>query len=167
MESLGGLIKQGAGAIEVTIRHAMLTTLSSVHAITSPALQSYLAAHYCPGLEDVAGCEAVLAAHYAQLLELVVEHFFVESSRHVCQAWAVCPAQQEDRESVLTPSGGHVSRVTVCQVHVCRVCRGPGDGGGLPAGPALGGRVHSLPGAGVLPRPAGGRGEVRGGGEMR
>ena len=63
----------------------------------------------------MAGCEAVLAGHYAQLLGLVVEHFFVETSRHVCQAWAVCPAHTGDTESVvLTPSSGHVSRVTVC-----------------------------------------------------
>ena len=67
MEGLGHLVKLGAQTIE-----------------------DYLVGNYCPGLASPQDCELQLAGNYVPLLELVVNHYFVEGARHICQAPDIC-----------------------------------------------------------------------------
>ena len=51
--------------------------------------------NYCPTVApDPANhiqCERDLAGNYVPLLEMVVDHFFVDGAEHICKAWGVCP----------------------------------------------------------------------------
>jgi len=72
MQGLGDLIKMGAQTIE-----------------------DFLIENYCPTVAPDPGnhiqCERDLAGNYVPLLEMVVDHFFVEGAEHICKAWGVCP----------------------------------------------------------------------------
>ena len=58
--------------------------------------QDFLIENYCPTVAPDPGnhiqCERDLAGNYVPLLEMVVDHFFVEGAEHICKAWGVCPA---------------------------------------------------------------------------
>lgn len=51
--------------------------------------------NYCPTIapdpNNQIQCERDLAGNYVPLLEMVVDHFFVEGAEHICKAWGVCP----------------------------------------------------------------------------
>ena len=92
MEGLGQLIKMGAGAIEV---------LKFMDYCIWPIIvfvKDFLIENYCPTVTpDPNGqiqCERDLAGNYVTLLEMIVEHFFVEGAEHICKAWGVCPVAE-------------------------------------------------------------------------
>ena len=35
-------------------------------------------------------CEEHLAHNYVLMLDMIVEHFFVDGAQHICQAWGAC-----------------------------------------------------------------------------
>ena len=74
MESLGQLVRQGAHTI-----------------------QQFLISEYCPGLASSQHCEDLLVKNYVPMLELVVDHFFVEGAEHICSAWGVCGGKEGAR----------------------------------------------------------------------
>ena len=47
---------------------------------------------YCPSLgeEMIESCEEKLAHSYIAMLEMIVQHFFVDGAQHICQAWGAC-----------------------------------------------------------------------------
>ena len=51
--------------------------------------------NYCPTVApdpaNIIQCERDLAGNYVPLLEMVVDHFFVDGAEHICKAWGVCP----------------------------------------------------------------------------
>ena len=67
MESLGELVSQG-----------------------SHTIQQFLISNYCPGLAGTEECEDLLVKNYVPMLELVVQHYFVQGANHICSAWGVC-----------------------------------------------------------------------------
>ena len=56
--------------------------------------QDFLIENYCPTVApdpaNIIQCERDLAGNYVPLLEMVVDHFFVEGAEHICKAWGVC-----------------------------------------------------------------------------
>merc|ERR1711915_1098097 len=52
---------------------------------------AYLAENYCPTIDgDLAVCKENIAGRYPAMLELVVNHYFVDGAIHICEAWGVC-----------------------------------------------------------------------------
>ena len=90
MQGLGHLIKMGAKTIEVNFK---LYTV--VYFINTGIVQDFLVENYCPTVapdpNNQIQCERDLAGNYVPLLEMVVDHFFVEGAEHICKAWGVCP----------------------------------------------------------------------------
>ena len=76
MQGLGDLIQRGGETIE-----------------------EFLIATYCPTVapdpDSHIQCERDLAGNYVNLLEMVVEHFFVEGAEHICKAMGVCPVSDK------------------------------------------------------------------------
>jgi len=71
MHHLGFLVKQGA-----------------------EAMSGYLAANYCPTLDDAQDCEASITVFYPYMLSAVVQHYFVDGAVHVCQTMGICEARE-------------------------------------------------------------------------
>ena len=70
MHHLGGLVRQGA-----------------------PAMMGFLKEEYCPTLEGhEEQCQQDLVKGYVQMLNMVVQHYFVDGAQHICSAWNVCHA---------------------------------------------------------------------------
>jgi len=64
-------------------------------------IEDFLITNYCPTVSPDPNshiqCERDLAGNYVILLEMVVEHFFVEGAEHICKAMGVCPIRESDR----------------------------------------------------------------------
>ena len=64
-------------------------------------IEDFLITNYCPTVSPDPNshiqCERDLAGNYVILLEMVVEHFFVEGAEHICKAMGVCPIRDSDR----------------------------------------------------------------------
>ena len=70
MHHLGGLVKGGANDI-----------------------MGFLKEEYCPTLEGhEEQCQQDLVKGYVQMLNMVVQHYFVDGAQHICSAWNVCHA---------------------------------------------------------------------------
>ena len=65
------------------------------HILLTMTTQDFLIENYCPTVapdpDNHIQCERDLAGNYVPLLEMVVDHFFVEGAEHICKAWGVCP----------------------------------------------------------------------------
>ena len=63
-------------------------------------IEDFLIANYCPTVSPDADShiqsDRDLAGNYVILLEMVVEHFFVEGAEHVCKVMGVCPVGKSD-----------------------------------------------------------------------
>merc|ERR1711887_263290 len=59
-----------------------------------PEIEQYLAANYCPTLDDDhhGQCQTDLTHGYLMMLGAVVNHFFVDGAVHICQTMGVCDA---------------------------------------------------------------------------
>ena len=90
MQGLGDLIKMGASTIEVNCTLLHIFTI-----FTKKNLKDFLVENYCPTVAPDPSshiqCERDLAGNYVPLLEMVVDHYFVEGAEHICKAWGVCP----------------------------------------------------------------------------
>ena len=91
MQGLGDLMKIGAQTVEVKLQ---INTYHTFYLLTMTT-QDFLIENYCPTVAPDPGnliqCERDLAGNYVPLLEMVVDHFFVEGAEHICKAWGVCP----------------------------------------------------------------------------
>merc|ERR1712112_411817 len=62
----------------------------------APAIEAYLAANYCPTIEDPENrCEEDLSHGYSLMLSAIVNHYFVDGALHICQIGGRCDAQRE------------------------------------------------------------------------
>ena len=53
--------------------------------------QAYLQEFYCPTVDgDIGRCKENIAGQYPAMLEMVVNHYFVDGAIHICMAWGVC-----------------------------------------------------------------------------
>merc|ERR1711976_648213 len=59
-------------------------------------MEEYLKANYCPTLpeEHQGQCEQNLADNYVAMLQMIVNHFFVDGAGHICLAWGVCQPRE-------------------------------------------------------------------------
>lgn len=57
-----------------------------------PGMEERVRQGYCPTLdvELLEQCEEHLAHNYVLMLDMIVEHFFVDGAQHICQAWGAC-----------------------------------------------------------------------------
>ena len=47
--------------------------------------------NYCPTVDgDIGRCKENIAGQYPAMLEMVVNHYFVDGAIHICMAWGVC-----------------------------------------------------------------------------
>merc|ERR1712145_1341 len=54
-------------------------------------ITAFLQENYCPTVEgDIGRCKENIAAQYPHMLEMVVNHYFVDGAIHICEAWGVC-----------------------------------------------------------------------------
>jgi len=54
-------------------------------------VSAYLQENYCPTVDgDIGRCKENIAAQYPPMLEMVVNHYFVDGAIHICMAWGVC-----------------------------------------------------------------------------
>merc|ERR1711915_1012710 len=55
-------------------------------------ISAYLQEFYCPSVADIDmdRCKEDLAGSYVAMLEMVINHFFVDGAIHICMAWGVC-----------------------------------------------------------------------------
>ena len=67
-----------------------MESLGQLVSLGSSTIQEFLISNYCPGLASGEQCEDLLVSHYVPMLEMVVQHYFVEGAQHICQAWGVC-----------------------------------------------------------------------------
>ena len=83
-------MKIGAQTVEVKLQ---INTNHTFYLLTMTT-QDFLIENYCPTVAPDPGnhiqCERDLAGNYVPLLEMVVDHFFVEGAEHICKAWGVC-----------------------------------------------------------------------------
>ena len=70
-------------------------SLGQLVKLGSNTIQEFLISHYCPGLASGEHCEDLLVRHYVPMLELVVQHYFVDGAEHICRAWGVCGGETE------------------------------------------------------------------------
>jgi len=62
----------------------------------SAEMEEYLKVNYCPTLDEEfqSRCEQNLADNYVAMLQMVVNHFFVDGAGHICTAWGVCQPKE-------------------------------------------------------------------------
>merc|ERR1712026_267868 len=67
-------------------------TLGYIVKSSAAEMEEYLKANYCPTLpeEHQGQCEQNLADNYVAMLQMIVNHFFVDGAGHICLAWGVC-----------------------------------------------------------------------------
>merc|ERR1712012_663183 len=58
----------------------------------APGIEERVRQNYCPSLgeELLQDCEEHLAHSYLAMLNMIVQHFFVDGAQHICQAWGAC-----------------------------------------------------------------------------
>lgn len=85
--------------------------------------------NYCPTVAPDPNshiqCERDLAGNYVTLLEMVVEHFFVEGAEHICKAWGVCPVVETPsmNEYINQSKSSPYFGIFLYKVHLSRVHR--------------------------------------------
>ena len=86
MHMLGYIVKSGAAEMEV------MCITNKTFLTSSCFSQEYLKVNYCPTLDEEfrPRCEQNLADNYVAMLQMVVNHFFVDGAGHICTAWGVC-----------------------------------------------------------------------------
>ena len=122
MQGLGDLIKMGASTIEVNCTLLHIFTI-----FTKKNLKDFLVENYCPTVAPDPSshiqCERDLAGNYVPLLEMVVDHYFVEGAEHICKAWGVCPVlyspSMNEYTEILFPS---IYNTSLLIRYTCQEC---------------------------------------------
>merc|ERR1712198_194395 len=62
-------------------------------------IRDYLAANYCPTVEESQQefCIEKLARYYIGMLDAIVHHYFMDGAVHICQTMGVCDAMRSGR----------------------------------------------------------------------
>merc|ERR1712060_61029 len=60
-------------------------------------IRDYLAANYCPTVEEGQQdfCVEKLARYYIGMLDKIVHHYFMDGAVHVCQTMGICDAMED------------------------------------------------------------------------
>merc|ERR1712062_802532 len=75
---------------------AEMHVLGRIVKMSAAEIEEYLKANYCPTLDEEhqGMCEQNLADNYVSMLQMIVNHFFVDGAGHICLAWGVCQPRQ-------------------------------------------------------------------------
>merc|ERR1711894_55553 len=70
--------------------------LGRIVKMSAAEIEEYLKVNYCPTLDaEYQGmCEQNLAGNYVAMLQMIVNHFFVDGAGHICLAWGVCQPKE-------------------------------------------------------------------------
>merc|ERR1711915_598658 len=69
-------------------------TLGGIMKLGAADIQSYLVDNYCPTVEEQELCVNYEADYYIEMLEAIVNHFFVDGATHICQVMGMCDVRR-------------------------------------------------------------------------